>query len=253
MDELAYQQFMKLEKSHWWFIGRRRIVHAILDRFLDRNPDRRIMDVGCGFGGMLENLGRFGYAMGMEIDLLSARVCRERGFDRICLGSGYDLPIGIKALDLISLFDALEHIEDYRKVIAQCAHALKPGGHLVITVPAYPFLYAENDRVAQHLRRYTLSDLEEKVRSAGLEVVKGSYYNFFLLPLILCAVAFLKIKQALRGPLPPGKTGATNLSYRYPKPVQYLLEKIFCMERLVLPRVSAPFGHSILLLARKPE
>jgi SAM-dependent methyltransferase len=253
MDDLAYNQFLKLEKTHWWFIGRRRIVNAVLSRYLEYDPDRLIMDVGCGFGGMLEGLSRHGHAMGMEIDLKSARLCKERGYDPICLGSGYTLPIQENTLDLITLFDALEHIEDDRKVITQCAAALKPAGHLLITVPAYQFLFAENDRVAHHLRRYTLSDLKRKVHAAGLKTLKGSYYNFLLFPPILCAVMLLKAKQALRGPLPPGRTGATNLSYRYPGPVHSLLRKIFCLESRLLTRLSAPFGHSIVLLARKGE
>lgn len=251
MDELAYKQFLVLEKTHWWFIGRRRILFQMLHKHLPQKKDLKIMDVGCGFGGMLEGLSEFGRPMGMEIDMDSARFCKKRGFDGICLGSGYVMPFQSNSLDLITLFDAIEHIEDDEKVIRQCAEALKPGAHIMITVPAYQFLYADNDRLAMHLRRYTLKRLKNLVKDAGFEVVKGSYYNVLLFPLILPAVLLLKLKQKIRGPLKPDQMGATNLSYQYPKPIKFMLEKIFSWERRLLSVVSSPFGHSILLIGRK--
>ncbi|MHC4941734.1 MAG: class I SAM-dependent methyltransferase [Planctomycetota bacterium] len=251
MDDLAYKQFLKLEKTHWWFIGRRNIFFTLLDHHLGEKNDLRIMDVGCGFGGMLDGLSGLGHAMGMEIDLDSAKACQERGFSGMCLGSGYDMPVRTGSLDLITLFDAIEHIEDDERVVRQCAEALKPGGHLMITVPAYQFLYADNDRIAHHLRRYSLPRLKRIVRSADLDVVKGTHYNILLFPLILPAVLLLKLKQKIRGPLKEGREGATNLSYNYPRIVAFLLKTIFSSERHLLKYVSIPFGHSIALIARK--
>ncbi len=253
MDKVAYQQFLNLEKTHWWFIGRRTIFFSLLDKFLPEKDGLLILDVGCGFGGMLDGLSRLGHAMGIEIDMESAKVCRDRGFKGICLGSGYDLPIREKSLDLITIFDAIEHIKDDEKVVRQCATALKPGGHIMITVPAYQFLYADNDRVSHHLRRYTLSKLKCLTHSAGLEVIKGTYFNVILFPLILPAVMLIKIKQAIRGPIPEGKKGSTNLSYKYPSLLSFILRTIFCSERHLLKRISMPFGHSIVLIARKPN
>lgn len=252
MDKLAYQQFLDLEKTHWWFIGRRAIFFSLLDKFLTEKKDLLILDVGCGFGGMLDGLSRLGHAMGIEIDMESAKVCRDRGFNGICLGSGYDLPIQDNSLDLITLFDAIEHIEDDVKVLRQCVTALKPGGHIMITTPAYQFLFADNDRISHHLRRYTLSGLKRLVSTAGMEVIKGTYFNVILFPLILPTVMLLKIKQALRGPIPENETASTNLSYKYPRLLSFLLRTILCSEQHFLRRISMPFGHSIALIARKP-
>lgn len=252
MDELAYQQFCDLDMTHWWLIGRRRIFFALLDRFLPKKRDLLVMDVGCGYGGMLEGLSRLGPVMGMEIDLESARFCNRRGFGGMCLGSGYDLPVLPGSLDLVTLFDAIEHIEDDERVVRQCAEALRPGGHIMITVPAYQFLYADNDRVSHHLRRYTRAQLVNIVRSADLEVVKATYYNVLLFPLILPAVLLLKLKQAIQGPRQRGRDGGeTNLSYNLPRPVSLLLTAIFSGERHFLSRISMPFGHSIAVIARK--
>jgi SAM-dependent methyltransferase len=180
-----------------------------------------------------------------------ALFCKERGFNGICLGSGYHLPIRPGSLDVITLFDTIEHIEDDEQVLAECAVALRLGGFLVVTVPAYQFLYADNDRIAHHQRRYTLSRLKRITHATGLKVVKGTYYNVILFPIILPAILLLKIKQGLRGPLKKGEMGATNLSYRSPGPVKLALENVFSAERFILPWISAPFGHSIVLIARK--
>ncbi|MFH1999669.1 MAG: methyltransferase domain-containing protein [Planctomycetota bacterium] len=252
MDELAYRQFLELEKTHWWFIGRRRIFFTLLHRFLPKTNGLLIMDVGCGFGGMLEGLSEMGDVMGMEIDMHSARACLERGFKGICLGSGYDMPLKPCSLDLITLFDAIEHIEDDQKVVHQCAESLKPGGHIMITVPAYQFLYADNDRIARHMRRYTRPRLKQVVEEAGLNVVKATHFNVLLFPLILPAVLLLKAKEALRGPIPEDRSGSTNLSYKYPWILSYILKTLFSSERFFLTRVSMPFGHSIAMIARKP-
>jgi len=251
MDELAYKQFMKLEKNHWWFNGRRRVIFHLLKQYLPKSDDLKIMDVGCGYGGMLPGLSELGNVMGMEVDLDSAKSCKERGFHRICIGSGYTMPLKSRSLDIITLFDVIEHIEDDEKVVKQCASALKTGGRIMITVPAYQFLFANNDRIARHMRRYTLSRLKKIVKSAGLEVVKGTYYNVLLFPIILPAVLMLKVRQKLNGPLKPGQTGATNLSYKYPKFIKNTLEWIFSSERRILSKISSPFGHSIILIAKK--
>lgn len=253
MEELAYHQFLKLENTHWWFRGRRRILFHLLDKYIPAREDLKIMDVGCGYGGMLDGLSERGYVLGMEVDMGSARFCRERGFKGVCLGSGYRLPLLQDSVDVITLFDTIEHIDNDEKVLGECVRALKPGGFIMVSVPAYQFLYADNDRMAHHKRRYTLSQLKRKVGRAGAEKVKGTYYNVILFPLILPVILLLKAKQALRGPLPPGEIGASNLSYRYPRLVRAVLEFIFSSERHILSRISSPFGHSIALIARKKQ
>jgi SAM-dependent methyltransferase len=212
------------------------------------------MDVGCGYGGMLEGLSRYGHTIGLEVALEAAKFCKQRQIGDVCLGSGYALPVQSGTLDLITLFDAIEHIEDDQKVVLQCRDALKPGGHLMITVPAYQFLYADNDRISHHFRRYTRSQLIKIVEKEGLEVVKATYFNVLLFPLILPAVLLLKLIQAIRGTHDRGVDGGqTNLSYSLPKPISAGLKAIFSSERKILTRISAPFGHSIALIAKKPK
>ncbi len=254
MDELTYRQFCELDRTHWWLVGRRRIFFALLEHFLPVQSDLLILDIGCGYGGMFEGLSRHGHVMGLEIDLESAKFCNRRGFGGTCLGTGYALPILPGSLDLITLFDTIEHIEDDQRVILQCRDALKPGGQVMITVPAYQFLYADNDRLSHHFRRYTRSQLIKLVEGGGLEVKKATYYNVLLFPLILPAVLLLKLIQVFRGTHNKGcEGGKTNLSYKLPNLLAATLTAIFSSEQHLLTRISAPFGHSIAIIARKPE
>ncbi len=252
MDKLAYRQFCKLDRSHWWLIGRRRIFFSLLDHFLPNKNDLLILDIGCGYGGMLEGLSRYGHAMGLEIYLESAKFSTHRGFGGICLGSGYALPVRPNSLDLITLFDTIEHIEDDQRVINQCRESIRPGGHVMITVPAYQFLFSDNDRISHHFHRYTRGQLIKIVKAGGLEVVKATYFNVLLFPLILPAVLLLKTIQAICGTHDKGsEDGKTNLSYKMPKPVTSILTAIFSFERHFLTHISSPFGHSIALIAKK--
>lgn len=256
MDANAYEQFLVLERDHWWFRSRRTLYFDLLRQELRASsaPARDVLDVGCGMGGMLEGLRHLDGASGrepagLEIEVQGIQVCHERGFHRVYLGDGYHLPHADASLDLVTAFDTIEHIEDDRRALREFARALRPGGLFLATVPAYQFLYANNDRVAHHFRRYTRSDLVRKLREAGFEVRKATYVNTLLFPLILPAVLLIKLKEKLVG---RPDDDSTNLSLRLPGFVNRFLEFVFSSERFPLRWISFPVGHSLAVLARKP-
>lgn len=250
MDSNAYQQFLELERDHWWFRSRRRLYFDLLQRAVarERGSFEHVLDLGCGMGGMLQELRRFGEPAGLEIEASGVRICRERGFARAYVGSGYTLPHPDASLDLLTAFDTIEHIEDDERALRECARALRPGGVLMATVPAYQFLYANNDRVAHHFRRYTRRELVAKLQRSGFQVRKATYVNALLFPLILPAVLLLKLKERLFGR--PGDD-TTNLSFRLPRLVNAGLEAIFSGERFPLRWISFPCGHSLAVIAVK--
>jgi len=260
MDELAARQFIDLERTHWWFEGRRRIFFDLLGRELGAGDDgaargpgrtpRRVLDLGCGVGGMLGELARFGTTVGLEISRDLAGAARGRGFTRLLIGSAERLPVRPGSLDLATAFDCIEHLDDDLAALRSCFAALKPGGHVFVSVPAWQFLYAENDRVSMHKRRYRRGGLTAKLRAAGFEIVRASYVNAWLFPAIVPAVLLLKLKQRFlkRKDAAP----ETNLSVQPPKWLNALLAAVFSSERHVLRHASFPLGHSIVALGRKP-
>ncbi len=249
MDDLATEQFLLLERTHWWFEGRRRIFFSVLRQILGDRKDLKILDVGCGVGGMMEELREFGSPAGLELSASMIRRARDRGFAKLTVGSAETLPVKPESLQLITAFDCVEHLDKDQEALHGFYRAMEPGGHLFLSVPAYQFLYAENDRIAQHKRRYTRGLLVNRVQEAGFEIVKASYVNLILFPLILPAVLLLKLKQRLF----PKETPETNLSYVPKAWINQTLAGIFGGERHLLRHVSFPLGHSLIVAARKPD
>ncbi len=248
MEETANRQFIELERNHFWFVGRRRIFFTLLARQLGSPGDARILDVGCGAGGMLGPLSRFGAVTGVDMSPELVELCRQRGFERVFVGSALELPAEPASVDLVTLFDTIEHVPDDLGVLREVRRVLAPGGLVFISVPAYQFLYANNDRVAHHQRRYTARGLRAKLLAAGLEPVQVTYFNALLFPAILPAVMVKKLQERFVDP-----RQRTNLSHTMPAPLNRALATMMGSERHILSRRSLPFGHSIIAIARQPH
>lgn len=245
METTVYEQFAHLEEGHFWFKGRRAIFFDLIERSLNGRRDLQILEVGCGAGGMMGPLSRFGQVHGVDIAHDYMRYCRHRGQERVVTGSGYHLPFADNSFDLVALFDVIEHIEDDCRVLSETKRILKPDGQVFISVPAYQFLWSQNDRVAHHLRRYTSGQLSKVLADAGLEPQKLTYFNTFLFPLILPAVLVLKLKEMIFG-LPDGQT---NLSHDFKEPVNSMFAWLMGTERYLLRHMELPFGHSLIAIA----
>ena len=252
MEAAVYREFLELEQTHWWFRGRRAIFISLLDRFVRRDGGnhRVLMDLGCGVGGMLQPLSAYGRVIGTDVTLQGLHYCAERKFPLLVACNGPQGCFLDDSLDCITAFDALEHIEDDALALREIFRMLKPGGTLIASGPAYQFLYAQQDRVTHHVRRYTLGELSGKARAAGFEIVQASYINFWLFPVILPTVLLLKLWQAVR---PHADAGAgSNVGIRVPGWAHDLLTAVFSSEAAVLRHASAPAGHSLIVVARKP-
>lgn len=245
MEETAYRQFIELEQNHFWFVGRRRIFFHLLERELGGRRDLTVLDIGCGAGGMLGALARYGQATGIDSSPELVEFCRSRGFERVQLGSAYELPADGGSVDVITLFDTIEHVPDDARALRECRRALAPDGVLFISVPAYQFLYANNDRVAHHERRYTARELRRKLIAAGFDHPRVTYFNTLLFPAILPAVLAKKAKERFSDP-----GDATNLSHTLRPALNRALAAAMGSERHLLTHLNLPFGHSIIAIAR---
>ena len=180
-----YAEYFEVEDRHWWFLGRRRILLSLLARHLpETEHERRIVDVGCGTGTMLQQLSRFGRVQGADGDPEAIRFCRERGLPDIELIRLPVLPFDDAAFDLLTLLDVLEHVDEDFETLQSIHRVLKPGGTLLLAVPAFRFLWGQQDEISLHKRRYVVGEIRELLTRAGFEIVKLSYFNTFLFPFI---------------------------------------------------------------------
>jgi len=165
----------------------------------------------------------------------------------VLCGSGYELPFADASFDLVCLFDTIEHIPDDEQALREARRVCKPGGHVFVSVPAYAWLWSQNDRTAHHLRRYTAGRLRSVLRRAGFVPEKVSYFNTLLLPLIVPAVLWQKLMDRL-GRLP---AGYNNMSVPLSPWCNRLFTALMSSERFLLRWLSAPLGHSVMALARR--
>ena len=244
MRNELYHQMSALEDRHWWFAARRQIVSQAITRIARPPAAARILDAGCGTGGNLAMLGRFGRVTGVEPDDTALELARGRNTGaEIVKGMLPDaLPFDDATFDLAVLLDVLEHVDDDRGALRRLAALLKPGGHLVLTVPAFRFLWSGHDESHQHRRRYRRPELSEKIASAGLRVRCISYFNTWLFPLIAAARA-VKRQSANR---------RSSDLFLPPPPVNSLLRLLMASERHAIGRISLPAGVSLIACAAKP-
>ena len=240
MDPKAYRDMAETEARHWWFAGRRANLAAVL-KSLRLPAHARILEIGSGTGGNLDMLADFGKVTALEIDADARALAAEKtgGRYRIVAGScPDDLPFAGEIFDLICLLDSLEHIEADAATLVAMRRLLGPGGRMLITVPAHPWLWSAHDVFLHHKRRYRREDLRALCEAAGFVVTRLSYFNFFLFPLAVAA----RIKDQITGAkvatgsdLPPA---AVNATFR----------NIFAAERFLLPHINLPAGVSLLAM-----
>jgi SAM-dependent methyltransferase len=244
VDRLLYDEHASLERDHWWFVGRRAIVRAVLARHLPQVAERRILDVGCGTGGMLPLLSDFGRVRGLEAEPLAVEHCHA-AYGEFDVQRG-EIPADVPtdgSLDVVTAFDVIEHIEDDLGALRSFREALHAGGTAVVTVPALQWLWSDHDVVNGHQRRYTRGRLVDVLRAAGFDVEHVSYFNTLLLP----TVAAARLAQRLRR-----RPTAPHSDFTMPSPaVNKVLTRVLSCERGAVANRGLPVGVSIIAIARR--
>lgn len=242
------------EDKHAWFAGRTRAILKFLDAELNNTGSlypRRVLDVGGGAGNMAHHLAHYGEVINLEYNPRPIPVAQQRGVTT-AQGSGDHLPFPDATFDLVTLLDTVEHIPDELGVFEEGARVLKPGGVLLVTVPAYMWLWSYNDEINAHQRRYTARELRLKLSLSGLRVSRMSYNNFFLFPAV-AGVRFLRpYNPGLKSPHTDTAAEVYQVDMEpIPEPVNMILHGVYWLEAEILGRMSFPFGISIICTARK--
>jgi SAM-dependent methyltransferase len=242
MDTHTYPILFTVEQSHWWHIGRRKIIADFVEEICRRVTDRRprILDVGCGTGANLLMLSKYGDAEGVDISEDALAFCRDRGLDKVRLGAGEELPYDNGTFDLVTALDVVEHMDNDLAGLKEMRRVLRPGGRVLLFVPTFMFLWGLQDDVSHHRRRYRLSQLRRVLEKAGFEVERTTYANItFFIPILL-------IRQLMR------LTGIKAESENNINVSAFngVLGKLLGAESWILRYMNLPFGVSGLCVAR---
>ncbi len=182
MDSNSLKTYAHHERTYWWFVGRRRIIKNVLSQYLSRN-NYNILDWGCGTGANFKILKKFGTALGVDASKTAINECKSKGINNVLLNNSMDTFQPIEAFDLFTSFDVLEHIQDDNKFLYGIHKFIKKDSFVLVTVPAYQFLWSSLDEVVGHKRRYNRSELISKFENNGFNVLKASYFNTILSPI----------------------------------------------------------------------
>ncbi len=188
MDRIVYDRMAAHDSTHWWYRARRDILADYLTREGHLPTHARILEIGCGTGHNLPMLAAFGSVEAIEIDPAARAIASERLGKPVGAAPLPVLPdVERGAYDLIAVLDVVEHIEDDVAALKAMAACLKPGGKILITVPAHQWMWSAHDVVNHHYRRYSKATLEKAIRAAGLQPAKLGYFNSLLFPLAAAA------------------------------------------------------------------
>jgi SAM-dependent methyltransferase len=242
MDRDYELQTHRAEDRHWWYRGRRTVLENVIAG-LRLPAGARILDAGAGSGRNMVELIRHGTVTAIELSPTSACLARARNVGEVVEGSVLDMPFQSGSFDLAASLDVIEHLEDDLGALRELRRVVAPGGFLLVTVPAYKWLWSGHDEVNHHHRRYTRRSLQAVGEQAGWKQVRTTYFNSLLLPVAMV----LRIMDRFSR-----KTTESSLDlWVPPQPLNWLMERPLALEAALIARGGRiPAGLSLLSVFR---
>jgi SAM-dependent methyltransferase len=242
MDRDYELQTHQAEDRHWWYRGRRTVLDGVIAE-LGLPANARILDAGCGSGRFMVELAKLGAVTGVELSQTSVALARKRALGEVIAGSVLEMPFADDSFDLAVSLDVIEHLEDDLAALRELRRTIAPGGALLVTVPAYQWLWSGHDEINHHHRRYTRRSLQHAAEQAGWRQVRTTYFNSLLLPVAI----LLRVLDRF-------STKPTESSLDLwvpPAPLNWLLERPLALEAALIARGGRiPAGLSLLAVFR---
>ena len=246
MDKLYYEEYFDLERKHWWFRARKKIIASLLKKYF-REDDASILNVGAATGETSNMLGSFGAVTSVEYEKECCSFVKQKLNLDFIPASITELPFGNNSFNLVCAFDVIEHVQDDHLAVQEMMRVCKPGGLIAVTVPAYMFLWSHHDDINHHIRRYSPHELSNLFRNLNGKKIYSSYFNTILFPIIaitrLAANVFPKVVNRRGSGSDFSYSGGSLSSLFY----SLMVSENFWMSR----GISFPFGVSQILLFRK--
>jgi SAM-dependent methyltransferase len=243
VDRAEFQTMLALDDRHWWYRGRRRVVRAVLDS-LGIPDGAQLLDAGAGSGRTLDELAAYGHVAGIELNPVGVEAARSRGYSDVAEAPVEAIPHPDASFHLVTCLDVLEHTRDDVGSLRELRRVMRPGGALVVTVPAYPWLWSRHDELNRHYRRYTRRSLRRAAEAAGWGVERMTGFNaVYLLPAAAVRIARRGREADESSELaltPPALNGVLELPLR-------------AEAALIARGVSLPAGLSLLAVLRAAE
>jgi len=237
-----YARMRELEDHYWWFVGRRRLALKLLRKYMPPSEKPTVLDLGCGTGAVACDLSKWARPVGIDMSDLALRFSHGRGLGELVRARGEWLPVRGGSMDAVIALDIFEHIDDDMAAFWESMRVLRPGGVLVLSVPAFRSLWGPHDVALMHFRRYRAGELAGKLREAGFEIRRLSYSVFFLFPVV---VLVRLLEKASKGP------PQASLP-KVPSWINRALAGLQDAEAGILSTASLPWGSSVIAVARKP-
>lgn len=250
--DLTYEaKYHQLEEQHWWFAGRRDAVYDLIQR-IQLPATAAILEIGCSGGPLMQRLRAAGYIdlTGIDVSAPAIELAQARGVPNVSVMDGAALEFADTRFDLVIASDVLEHIENEAKALSEWTRVLKPGGQMLVFVPAHSYLWSEHDVVNHHFRRYSRAGLVAALIRAGLRPSRSSFWNAAM----YFPTAALRLgRRLVSGPVSSEKKpGATGDLHHFAGPANAALLGWVKAENRLLRHVDLPLGVSVFALAQKP-